>query len=46
MLPGMTVINTCDFNQKAATLEISKHNQYILDLKAKGSKFYRFESKV
>jgi transketolase len=27
MLPGMTVINTCDFNQtKAATLEISKHN--------------------
>ena len=26
MLPGMTVINTCDFNQtKAATLEISKH---------------------
>lgn len=27
MLPGMTVINTCDFNQtKAATLEISKYN--------------------
>ena len=27
MLPGMTVINTCDFNQtKAATLKISKHN--------------------
>ena len=27
MLPGMTVINTCDFNQtRAATLEISKHN--------------------
>ena len=27
MLPGMTIINTCDFNQtKAATLEISKHN--------------------
>ncbi|WP_411894351.1 transketolase family protein [Winogradskyella sp. A2] len=27
MLPGMTVINTCDFNQtKAATLAIAKHN--------------------
>tara|TARA_B100000242_G_scaffold293965_1_gene273936 strand:- start:924 stop:1889 length:966 start_codon:yes stop_codon:yes gene_type:complete len=27
MLPGMTVINTCDYNQtKAATIEISKHN--------------------
>ncbi|MCB7481298.1 transketolase family protein [Christiangramia sediminis] len=27
MLPGMTVINTCDFNQtKAATLAISEHN--------------------
>ena len=27
MLPGMTVINTCDYNQtKAATIEISKYN--------------------
>jgi transketolase len=27
MLPGMTVINTCDFNQtKAATLAIAEHN--------------------
>ena len=27
MLPGMTVINTCDFNQtKAATISISNHN--------------------
>jgi len=27
MLPGMTVINTCDYNQtKAATLAIAKHN--------------------
>ena len=27
MLPGMTVINTCDFNQtKAATIAISKYN--------------------
>ncbi len=27
MLPGMTVINTCDFNQtKAATIAIAKHN--------------------
>ena len=27
MLPGMTVINTCDYNQtKAATLSIAKHN--------------------
>ncbi|MDX1472325.1 MAG: transketolase family protein [Flavobacteriaceae bacterium] len=27
MLPGMTVINTCDFNQtKAATISISKHH--------------------
>lgn len=27
MLPGMTVINTCDFNQtKAATIEIAKHH--------------------
>lgn len=27
MLPGMTVINTCDYNQtKAATIAISKHN--------------------
>ena len=26
MLPGMTVINTCDYNQtKAATIEIAKH---------------------
>ncbi|MEM5564182.1 transketolase C-terminal domain-containing protein [Psychroserpens sp. AS72] len=27
MLPGMTVINTCDYNQtKAATIEIAKHH--------------------
>lgn len=27
MLPGMTVINTCDFNQtKAATIAVAKHN--------------------
>ena len=27
MLPGMVVINPCDFNQtKAATIEISKYN--------------------
>ena len=27
MLPGMTVINTCDYNQtKAATLAVAKHN--------------------
>ena len=31
MLPGMTVINTCDFNQtKAATIAIAEHNGPVL----------------
>ena len=49
MLPGMTVINTCDFNQtKSATKAIAEYNGpvYLRFGRPKSSKLYRSNEKI